>query len=178
MGVVGGEALIQPEMAPVFAGDEVTKPLMGHLMGIELAGGVQILGGGGENGVVGEGSERGVFHTPCRKVEDRHLVVFGPWKGDADLFLKEGHDGGRVGKRVGRMLRHRRLRVEAQRHIAVLLFELGEVACYQTDQVADMGLFLQPVNRLHAIGFGSLADQLPVAEHCHCGRHVADDFSA
>ena len=52
MGVVGGEAFVEPEVAPVFAGDEVAKPLMGHLMGIELAGGVQILGGVGEDGVV------------------------------------------------------------------------------------------------------------------------------
>ena len=106
MRVVRCEALVEPEVAPIFAGHQITKPLVSHLVRIEPTAGVQVFGGRRKDGVVGERGQGGVFHSARREVENRHLVILGPGEGDSDLVFQKRHDRGRVGKRVGSVLCH------------------------------------------------------------------------
>lgn len=94
--VIRGEALIQPDLAPVFAGDEVPKPLMGQFMRDEPLAIADVLRRRSEQGAVGESGRAGVFHAARDKVIDTDLVILVPGIRDANLLFKELHHVFRV----------------------------------------------------------------------------------
>ena len=81
VGVVGGEAFVEPEMAPVFAGDVIAEPLMGQFVGDEFLAGTDVLGVLGKEGASVEDGEGGVFHTAGGEVVHDDLVILIPGAG-------------------------------------------------------------------------------------------------
>ena len=150
---------------------------MGQLVGVEAARRADRLGCLRVEGLVGEGGEARVLHPARYKILNRHLIVLAPRIGDADVVLEEGHDRGGVLEGVDRLGRRRRLRVEAERHVAVTPLELGEIAGDETDQIAHMGLLLDPLHPLQTsrrVDF--LSHLAAIGEDRHLRRHVADDL--
>ena len=90
--VKGGKPFVQPDVAPVFAGDQVAEPLVGHFMRDQALAGTDVFRVGGEERVVRERGERRVFHAARDEIIDHHLVILGPRKGQADFILVKGHD--------------------------------------------------------------------------------------
>lgn len=67
MRVVRGKAFVQPKVAPVFAGDIVTKPLMRKFVGIETTGGADVFSCFRKDGPVGEGESLEIPVTIVRR---------------------------------------------------------------------------------------------------------------
>ena len=103
--VVRGEALIQPQVAPIFAGDKIAKPLVGRFVSVERPAAVHGFGLVREDRAVRQRREARVLHPTRGEVADGHLVVLVPREGQADLLLEERDDLVGVGKRVGGVLR-------------------------------------------------------------------------
>ena len=87
----GGEAFVEPDIAPILAGDQVAEPLMGEFVGDELVFVKGELGYelGAFQGLGSVGSGAGVFHAAGYEIVDHHLCVFFPGVIDAYFFVEE-----------------------------------------------------------------------------------------
>jgi len=90
-GEIGGEAFIEPQFAPILAGDDVAPPLMRELVGDQVvAGNVQVRLVVVQRAEIERGG-RGVFHPSPGILVDADLRVLRPWVAVADLAGKERH---------------------------------------------------------------------------------------
>src|ERR1051326_2664293 len=87
--VIGGEAFVQPDVAPVFAGDEVAEPLMREFVGDQAFARTDIFGGAGKERIVSQGGATGVFHASFHEIVDADLVILGPRIGNSNLVLEK-----------------------------------------------------------------------------------------
>ena len=127
MRVVGGEAFVEPDLAPILAGDEVAKPLVGKFMGDESLAAADVLGCFRVEGAVIQGSEAGVVHAAPAVILDADLVILGPWVRDADFFFEEGHHVLGVLKGILGIFDFRGRGIEGEGDIAILVFDLLEI---------------------------------------------------
>ena len=148
--VVGGESLVEPELAPVLAGDEVAEPLVCQLVSHQSLAAADVFRlaaekrGGVERGLAG------VFHTAPVEVLHGDLIVLGPRVGHADFLLKILHALLGIAERVGRVGEVGRRRPERHRQVAMLLLDALEVTGDKRDEVVDVRLVLTPLDDAQA----------------------------
>src|SRR5919108_1832540 len=92
----GGKALVEPDVAPVFASDQVSEPLVAKLVrdkavlvGVEFGCGFGMI-----KGAAGICGGAGILHTAGNEVIDHDLRVFFPGIIHAKLFAEEIDHGG------------------------------------------------------------------------------------
>jgi hypothetical protein len=73
---VGGEALVEPDLRPVLAGDQITPPLVGQFVGDDVVIVEVDLRPLVEQAAVGHGRRRGVLHRAEEEVVDQRLRIF------------------------------------------------------------------------------------------------------
>lgn len=88
-----GEGLIQPEVVPPLHGDEVSEPVVSHLVGDGIcessqSGGVNLFS---EDVEVVEGDEASIFHCSSVVLRAEDLVVLAEVVGGLEIFLVELH---------------------------------------------------------------------------------------
>ena len=173
--VVGREALVEPEMTPVTAGDQVAEPLVGGLMGVEAAAAAQVLAGFREEGACGQGGQAGVLHSAHHVIDGAGVVVLVPGVGNPDFLFEVGQDLDGVPEGAGQLVLLGGGHVEGDGKVAVLALHLGEVAGHEGDEVVDVGLVLEPVKG-HQPGLVVLlaGEKPPVGEGLHSLGDVAD----
>ena len=172
--VVGGKSLVEPDMAPVLAGDEVAEPLVRQLVSHQPLAAADVFRliaeqrGGVERGLTG------VFHAAPVEVLHANLVVLGPGIGHAGFLLEIFHALFRVTERVGGVGEVGRRRPERHRQVAVLLLEPLEVAGDKRDEVVDVRLVLAPLDDAQAgVGIDGIADFPAIGQHDHSLGHAA-----
>ena len=177
-GVVGSEALVEPEMAPVAAGDKVAEPLVGDFMGIEATAAPEVLGSVGEEGAGGQGRQAGVFHASPHVVDGTGVVILVPGVGNPDLPFKVIEDLNGVAESVGELVLLRGRYIQGHGQLPVCILHLHEVSSKKGDEVVDVGLVLKPVecNEARILVF-LLGEQASIGEGLHALRNPADHLS-
>src|SRR6476661_7095169 len=82
--VIGGEAFVEPKMAPVLAGDQIAKPLVGHLVRNQTLAAADIFRVFAIKRAIGQCGSGGVFHSAGNKIVYTDLIVLWPGIGHAD----------------------------------------------------------------------------------------------
>ena len=143
---VRGEALVEPDVRPVLAGQEIAEPLVGQLVRDQAV--VVVLERGDLVVQRGRRSSSWPRCSPCRRPElgYAHLGVLGVRIGLADLLAEEtDHRRGLAheppGGRLVDVLGH----VVVDRQVADPVVIDREIRCGQRDQVADVGDVHLPV---------------------------------
>src|SRR5204862_2339081 len=90
-----GEALIQPNVAPIFAGDEIAVPLVAELVRDQVVLAGEIFGSelAMYEGRTGIGGSAGIFHATGDKIIDHDLRILFPRIVDANFLAEELHHG-------------------------------------------------------------------------------------
>src|SRR2546429_1283835 len=85
-----GEAFVEPNVAPIFAGDEISEPLVAEFVRdqVVLAGEIFESELGMNEGRAAIGRGAGIFHAARDEIIDHDLRIFFPWIVDAN-FLAE-----------------------------------------------------------------------------------------
>ena len=91
--VIRRKTFVQPDVAPVFAGHEITKPLMRHFMRHQWLAAAKVLRGFRKKRRIGQRRRARVFHSAGDKIIHTNLVIFCPRKWHPDFLLKKRHDG-------------------------------------------------------------------------------------
>ena len=141
---VAGEPLVEPQVRPVAAGQEVAPPLVGELVGDQAVGVVVDKGAGVVQDAVAQRGRRGVLH-PAPEALAADLGVAVPGVLNADRVTEEIEHPRGVAERAGDPFL--KTRVDPVLHRLAppgLLFDM-ELAHDQRDQVGDMRLVLEPV---------------------------------
>jgi hypothetical protein len=159
---VRGETLVQPQVRPVGAGEQVAEPLMSGLVRDQEVG---RLVGSGALVREQERRERGgrdVLHAAPREVVHRGLAVLREWVRARRELRHERQD--LVGLREGRreVVREVRLRQEQERHVPGPPLLERQLARHQSEQVAR-------VREAHAPLLHAPASDL-VCAHALAGR--------
>ena len=128
MSVVGGEALVEPDMAPVLAGHEIPEPLMGQFVRHQALAAAYVFRFQAEEGGGVQGAQAGVFHAPPVEVLDAYLVVLGPGVGNPDLLLEVFHALLGLAEGIGRLGELGGRRPERHGKVPMLLGDFPEVA--------------------------------------------------
>src|SRR5437762_6710532 len=91
----GGKSLVEPDVTPILASDEITKPLMTEFVGDEAVFIGEEFGGdfGMVEGIAGIGGGAGVFHATSDEIIDHRLSVFFPGIINAQLLAEEVNHG-------------------------------------------------------------------------------------
>ena len=160
------EALVQPEMAPVLAGEQIAEPLVREFVRDEALAATEIFKRGRKHRVVVQRGERNVFHAAPVKILDANLVVLVPRIRHANLLLKKLHDGQRVGEGIHRVLDLRRRRPPVHGHLAVHRLDRLQAPGHEADEVVRHRLVLQPMHGHQAIRALLLGHLVPVRQ-CH-----------
>ena len=126
--VVSSEAFIEPEVAPVLAGYQITKPLMRQFVGNQTLAGAKIFCVSCEQGAIGKRCQTGVFHASGHKIIHTNLIVFIPRVGDSDGFLEKCHHGFGVAKRMNGLIFFRRQGPEGHGNFFISVFHFDERA--------------------------------------------------
>ena len=178
-GVVGGKALVEPEMAPVAAGDEVAEPLVGDFMGIEATAAPEVLGSVGEEGPGGQGGQAGVFHAPPHVVDGTGVVILVPGVGDPDLPFEVVEDLDGVAEGVGELVFLGGRHVKGHGELPVFVLHLNKVAGKEGDEVVNVDLVLEPVECHEArVLVLLLGEETSVGEGLHALRDAADHLGS
>ena len=174
-GVIGGKALVEPEMAPVAAGDEVAEPLVGDFMGIEATAAPEVLGSVGKKGAGGQGRQAGIFHAPPHVVDGTGVVILVPRVGNPDLPFKVIEDLNGVAEGVGELVLLGGWYVKGHGQLPVCVLHLDEVSGKKGYEVVDVDLVLKPVERNEARFLVLLlGEQASIGEGLHALRNPAD----
>lgn len=141
-GEVGSEALVEPHVRPLAAGQEVAPPLVRELVGDQR---VAIFDGGEVGGIdraIGERGRRDVLHAAERELLHGRLRVLGPRELDADVARVEVEHRGRTTEHLlgvlGLTARHEVL----DRLATPLVRDAIEATDDHAEQVADVVLLL------------------------------------
>ena len=177
MRVVGGETFVQPDVAPILAGDQVAEPLMGQLVSDQPLAAADVFGVSGEERVIGQGGDAGVFHAARHEIVDAHLRVFGPRIRHADFLLEKSHHIFGALKGVGRFVDLGGRRVKRERNVFMLVLDLLEITGQQRHQIRDMRFVLPPAHRHQAsVSVFLFRNEFAVGQHRHAFRHAAGDL--
>jgi hypothetical protein len=175
--VVGGKALVQPDLAPVLARHEVAEPLVSQLMRDEAVAAEQVLRLGGEERAVVQRGEAGVLHAAPVVVVDGGLAILRPRVVHANLALEKLHHvlGVAEGVRGGGEVAGRGPKL--QRDVAVLVLDFLQLPGDQRDEVGHVRLLLHPMKRGESTRAGLGGNLATVRERDHAGGHMAGDFA-
>ena len=172
--VIRGKSLVEPDMAPVLAGDEVAEPLVRQLVSHQPLAAADVFRliaeqrGGVERGLTG------VFHAAPVEVLHANLVVLRPRIRHADFLFKKLHARLRVAERVGGVGEVGRRGPERHRQVAVLLLDALEVTGDKRDEVVDVRLVLTPLDDAQArVGIDGIADFPAIGQNDHRLGHAA-----
>src|SRR5213080_3285713 len=159
-----GEALIQPDVAPIFAGNEIAEPLMAELVRdqVVLAGEIfgSELGVNEGTAVVGRGA--GIFHAASDEIIDHDLRVFFPWIVNANFLAEELHHGWSASVVDRESIAAALRRIVGDGDAAPRLFHFVEFARDNRDQVGGAGNGLFPIPGLQTFARVADADELAV----------------
>src|SRR5260370_13673658 len=88
-----GEALVEPDVAPILASDEIAEPLVAEFVGDQVVLAGDILGSGlGLNDATARvRRSAGIFHAAGDEIVHHHLVVFFPRIVNAKFLAEEFH---------------------------------------------------------------------------------------
>ena len=89
--VVGGKSLVEPDMAPILAGDEVAEPLVRQFVSHQPLAAADVFRLIAEQRRGVERGLTGVFHATPVEVLHADLIVLGPRVGYADFIFKKLH---------------------------------------------------------------------------------------
>ena len=172
--VVGGESLVEPELAPVLAGDEVAEPLVRQLMRHQSLTAADVFRLTAEQRRGVERADAGVLHTAPVEVLHGHLVVLGPRIRHADFGLEILHALLGVAERVGGVGEVGRRGPERHREVTVFFLKTLEVAGDERDEIIDVRFFLTPLDHAQ-LGFivNRIGDLAAVGEGGHALRYAA-----
>ncbi len=145
--VIGREPFVEPEVAPVATRNQVPEPLVRELMGHQATAAPDRGRFRREQRPVGQHRDARVLHATGHEVVDRDLVVFRPGERHTQLLLEESHHGAGVLERRRGVLDPAGRGPEGQRDVAVAVLDGPEMSGDEADQVADMGLLLDPGDR-------------------------------
>ena len=175
-GVKCGEPFVEPEMAPILAGDEVAEPLMRQFVRDESFAVADIFGLVPEKGPVRQGRDARVFHPAHHEIAHHDLKIFGPGIRHADFLFKKRHHVLRVAKGVLGFADFRRRCVKGERDIFVTVFDLLEMPGDEGEQIIDVRLVLHPAHGGQTVWPFFLGNLFSVGEHRHPVRHMANDL--
>ena len=135
------EALVEPDVAPIFAGDEVPEPLVAEFVGDEaVLIGVEF---GGNLGMIeratGVGGGAGIFHASSDEVIHHDLRVFFPGVVDAELFAEEINHGGSAAVVDGETIAAAFRDVVSDRHAAPGILCFIELTGNYRDEIGRTG---------------------------------------
>src|SRR5260370_14025137 len=142
-----GKTFVKPDIAPIFAGDEIAEPLVTEFVRDQVVLASEIFGSelGMNEGRAGVRGGAGVFHATGDEIIDHDLGVFFPWVVDADFFAEE-IDHGRRATVVNREAVAATLwRVIGDRDARPRLFHFVKFARDYSEQVRGTGDGLFPV---------------------------------
>ena len=161
-----GEAFVEPDVGPVFAGDEVAEPLMGEFVGNEVVGVGGIFGDelGIAKGVSGVGGGAGIFHAAGDEVVDHDLRVFFPGIVDADFFVEELDHRGRAFVVGEEAVAAAFGGVVGEREAAERLLDFVEFAGDDGDEIGRAGLRFAPGPGFLVVAGVGDADELAVGD--------------
>ncbi len=170
---VGGEPLVEPDVRPVAAREEVAPPLMGELVRDEAVRVVvEVCALVVERPLVQRGGGD-VLHAAPAELLDRALRVLVPGVLDADLLREELEHGLGVAEDALDLVLVLLGDVEEDRLPVPLVLADVELPHDERDQVGDVVLVLRPVEaRLLAALLVGLLDELPVREGLEARRNV------
>jgi hypothetical protein len=160
------KAFVEPDVAPVLAGDQITEPLVAEFVGDEavLAGDVF----GSElwmlQRIAGVRGGAGVFHAAGNEIIDHGLRVFFPRIVDAELRAEEFEHLGSAAVIDGEAVAAAFGSVVGDGHPAPGVLHFVEFAGDDGDQIgrARLGFFPRP--GLHAVGGVGDADKFAVGD--------------
>ena len=89
IGIIGGKALMKPVVVAILLGDQVSKPLVGHFMGVD----VYIIPVDESRGIYDKGIGKNrcarIFHSGIQKIVHRYLFVILPGIGYTDFGFEK-----------------------------------------------------------------------------------------
>ena len=175
--VVSRETLVQPQVRPVLAGDEIPEPLMHQLMRHQPLAFAQVLRRVREQRTVVQDGERRVLHAAPAEILHADLVILRPGIRHADFLLEETHHVLRVTEGSLRVVDLRSRRPERHRDVAIRVGDGFEIPGAQRDEIIRVRLVLQPAHRHETGGVLRLLHAFAVGEHHHALGHMADHFA-
>ena len=114
-----GKPLVEPEIGPVGAGQEIAEPLVGQLVRHQVHAGRLRFRSLFVESAVGQGGRADVFHPPKDEVLDRHLRILGIGIRKSNAVGEETQPRRSLGERAQRLVASRAGRdVVFERHIA------------------------------------------------------------
>ena len=171
--VITGEALIEPQVSPVAAGQQIPEPLVRHLMRIQPMQGIQpayLLRK--QQPARHEGTAR-ILHAAGEEVVAIDLVVFVPGKRHADFLLEKCHHRRGIAEGQRRLGLLGRRDQQSQRQGSGLRFQLGKMTGREGNQVVHMRLFLLPMPRRQTARPGGPSRQAAIGNNLHALGHMA-----
>ena len=165
--VVAGKALVQPEVAPVLAGDQVAEPLVRELVGDQACRcNVGPDAGIRYGPVVRQRRRRSVLH-PSKMILENDLGIFVPRVVVARCLVEEPDHRRGVLERHPCVRRVIRVDVIFQGKRPHAVVQDRKLAGRDHDEVRGMGLVLNPVKRFCFRGLILVyADQAAVGKKC------------
>ena len=159
-----GEALIQPDVAPIFAGDEIAEPLVAEFVRDQVVLAGEIFGSelGMNEGRAGIGRGAGIFHAARDEIIDHDLRIFFPWIVDANFLAEQLHHGRSATVVDREAVAAAFWRIVGDGDAAPRLFHLVEFARHHSNQVGGAGNRLFPIPGLQALARVADADELAV----------------
>ena len=176
-GEVGGEAFVQPQLAPVFAGHQVAPPLVSQFVGHQANARHIFVGPRVVQGLEIERGRRGVLHAPPVVFIDADLRVLRPRVAEADLLAEVLHHGGSLFETPAGIGHPTPGDVRLDGDAIPFLLEHLEVARDHRQQVRDVGLVLLPVPGAIRPLPGRFALQRPVRKHHPFRRDGRDNLA-
>ena len=174
----GGEALVEPDVAPVLAGDQIAEPLVPELVRDQgvLAGGVfgSQLGMNERSAAVGGGA--GVFHAARDEIIHHDLRVFFPGIIDAQLLAEEIHHRGRAAIVDGEAVSSALRRIVGDGDAAPGVLQFVEFAGHNGDEIRGTGDGFLPIPGLQPFAGVGDANELAVRNGDPGGRNREDRF--
>jgi hypothetical protein len=174
--VVGGEAFIEPDMAPITAGDEVAKPLVCKFVSNEAVAIEEVACLLGEEAAMVERGEAGVFHASPVIVVNSDLTVLCPRVGNADLLFKELHHPAGVPEEAWCVWKFVWGCPELEREIPVSVFHFFEISGDEGDEIVHVRLVLEPMELEFPVLVFGVGESLAVGESDHTGWDMAGEF--
>ena len=171
--VVTRKSLVQPQMRPVPARQQIPEPLVRRLMRIQSVQCVQLPHRRRKQRIRRiEGAAR-VLHPTRQKIMAVHLRILVPRKRIPSLLLVKPDDRRRVPERQLRLLLLRRRHIQRQRQLPRTALQLVEIPRRQRYQIVHMRLVLLPVPNHHPTRILLLRQQHAVRNRLHPLRHPA-----